>query len=326
MSELIRAIEAEPDLIAGALTLELGSAVERLASSKRLWLVGTGTSQHAAELGTWMFGPGERLVQWRSSAGFAWQDAVGLRRDDGVIVISHTGETALARRARAAALTTGAAVVAVTAQGSSWPEAVQAAPRERSETYTGSYLAALVVLARLSLALGQSTVEDRSLALLPAAVRGALAQGASLHVDLDLTGTRSIAVIGAGPGAITAREGALKLREAARLLAEGYEAEYLLHGNAVPLDARDTLIALAPSHDAFGLIDRLVTAARAEGVTTGVIEAAPDGLGPVLAQIPLTVRLQLLAALTAEARGVDPDTVIVGGWADPGLWEAGAPE
>jgi glucosamine--fructose-6-phosphate aminotransferase (isomerizing) len=45
----------------------------------------------------------------------------------------------------------------------------------------------------------------------------------------------------------------------------------------------------------------------------------------VLAQIPLTVRLQKLASDLADARGVDPDTVIAGGWAGDRLWAAGAP-
>ena len=51
-------------------------------------------------------------------------------------------------------------------------------------------------------------------------------------------------ITGAGPAAITAREGALKVREAARVLAEGYDVEYLLHGSAVPLGRRDHLVAL----------------------------------------------------------------------------------
>ena len=49
------------------------------------------------------------------------------------------------------------------------------------------------------------------------------------------------------------------------------------------------------------------------------------GLHPVLAQLPLTVRLQKLASELADQRGVDPDTVIRGGWADERLWQAGAP-
>ncbi len=61
---------------------------------------------------------------------------------------------------------------------------------------------------------------------------------------IDAPGTESITVperdlviAGAGPAAFTAREGALKLREGARVLAEGHDIEYLLHGSAVPLDA-----------------------------------------------------------------------------------------
>ncbi|MDX6389995.1 MAG: hypothetical protein QOJ73_1058, partial [Streptosporangiaceae bacterium] len=48
-------------------------------------------------------------------------------------------------------------------------------------------------------------------------------------------------------------------------------------------------------------------------------------LGPVLAQIPMTVRLQLLAERFAGLRRQDPDTAIVGAWADPALWRLGMP-
>jgi glucosamine--fructose-6-phosphate aminotransferase (isomerizing) len=43
-----------------------------------------------------------------------------------------------------------------------------------------------------------------------------------------------------------------------------------------------------------------------------------------MAQIPITVRLQLLAERFARLRGQDPDTVIVGAWADAALWRLGA--
>jgi glucosamine--fructose-6-phosphate aminotransferase (isomerizing) len=46
----------------------------------------------------------------------------------------------------------------------------------------------------------------------------------------------------------------------------------------------------------------------------------------VLAQIPLTVRLQLLALRFATRRGFDPDLVIDGPWADEELWAIGAPK
>jgi glucosamine--fructose-6-phosphate aminotransferase (isomerizing) len=46
----------------------------------------------------------------------------------------------------------------------------------------------------------------------------------------------------------------------------------------------------------------------------------------LLAQIPLTVRLQILALRLALERGQDPDTVITGNWADEGLWRVGRPD
>jgi glutamine---fructose-6-phosphate transaminase (isomerizing) len=48
-------------------------------------------------------------------------------------------------------------------------------------------------------------------------------------------------------------------------------------------------------------------------------------LPALLAQIPLAVRLQMLALRFAIERGQDPDTVIVGGWADEDLWRVGRP-
>lgn len=51
----------------------------------------------------------------------------------------------------------------------------------------------------------------------------------------------------------------------------------------------------------------------------------PDGLDPVLTQIPLTARLQRLASALADTRSVDPDHVIEGSWAADPLWRAGAP-
>jgi glutamine---fructose-6-phosphate transaminase (isomerizing) len=121
---------------------------------------------------------------------------------------------------------------------------------------------------------------------------------------------------GAGPSAVTAREGALKLREAARLAAEGYDAEYLLHGSAVPLDERDALVLVGRDEDA--LLREMAKAAEAEGIGVGrVAEADGDEL---LSQIPLTVRLQLLALRRAEQGGHNPDTVITGAWSRDSLW------
>lgn len=339
MTALAETIDEQPERLAAALALDLGPAVATLTPARRLTFVGTGTSQHAAELATWMFGAGERPVAWSSAASFGEREP-RLDSEDAVVVISHTGESAFPRRARQLALAAGARVVGITGDGVGWEGAIETGPRERSETYTASYTAALVVLARLAAALGAASFGEADVAAVPNRVRAVLADrespadpptllrpmrttvGASLK-DLARP-ERLFVVTGAGPAAITAREGALKLREAARVAAEGFEAEYLIHGSALPLGPEDALIALSPGADRFGLAGGVAEAAAAVGITVAAIEE-PPGLHPVLAQIPLTVRLQRLACRWAEEQSLDPDTVITGEWAADRLWGAGAP-
>jgi glutamine---fructose-6-phosphate transaminase (isomerizing) len=69
-------------------------------------------------------------------------------------------------------------------------------PPERSKTYTVSYLAALVVLARLSAALGQSRFDERHLSELPDRVRAA----AEAPALLDSPPERLLVLAGVGPG------------------------------------------------------------------------------------------------------------------------------
>lgn len=48
---------------------------------------------------------------------------------------------------------------------------------------------------------------------------------------------------------VSAREGALKVREASRLIAVGYDAELFLHGSAVPYHHDDAIIFLGDDAD-----------------------------------------------------------------------------
>jgi glutamine---fructose-6-phosphate transaminase (isomerizing) len=317
VTELEQAIRAQPDELRRLAGLELPPHANRLAAGERLWLVGTGTSLHAAELGAAMMARAGIDARFSSSMEFALRSP--LRAGDGVIVLSHTGETAYARAARKRALDLGAETLSLTATGVGWPEAVEVMEKERSETYTRSYTGALAVLALIAGELGAE-------GLGPEAVVAAADASEAVLAEPGLDGVpepeRLLVVAGAGLASVTAREGALKLREAARVAAEGYDAEYLLHGSAVPLDARDALVLVGRDED--GLLAGLGEAAEAEGVPTAGLreETMRDDL---MAQIPLTVRLQLLAVQRAEQGGHDPDTVITGAWAADALWNVGAP-
>jgi glutamine---fructose-6-phosphate transaminase (isomerizing) len=297
-----------------ALELDLEDALAKLTDAERVWLVGTGTSEHAALLGATMLRSADLDACAASGQGFV----IGPPRlgpDDAVIVISHTATTTYARQSREEALAAGARVVSITGEGKEWPEAIEAAPPERSETYTASYLAALLVLARLAAELGSDAFDGASFAALPGQVEAAAA-GPAL---IERPPLRLTVLFGAGPAAVTAREGALKLREASRVLAEGYESEYLLHGSAVPLTEDDHLIALDPDADPTGLTAEVARAAEHEGIAVTRLAPPPD-LPPLLAQLPLTAGLQSLASDWADHREVDPDTVITGAWAAESFW------
>ncbi|HZD78433.1 MAG TPA: SIS domain-containing protein [Actinomycetota bacterium] len=320
---LERAIRAQPDELERLASQRIPhDLTERLLQARRLWLVGTGTSFHAAELGATMLQQAGRGAHALPSMRFVnWAPPV--HPQDGVIVISHNAgrETAYAYAAYAMAREAGLRVVAITRREGGLPNSLETVDQERSQTYTVSYTAVLLLLARLAHELGAEDLSPDAVAAVPAAVRDALAAPGT---DAIPTPRRLLVLAGEGPAAVTAREGALKLREGARLPAEGYEVEYLLHGSAVPIGPDDHLIVLG-SPDTHGLVRAVGAAAAAEGVpVTSLVETA--SLPPLLAQIPLTVRLQLLALRQAEERGMDPDEVITGAWADEELWRIGTPE
>ena len=298
-----------------------------LADAQRLILIGTGSSLHAARLGAWhLRRRGIDAVALASSDLAHWEPAV--RPGNALVVISHTGQTAYSLRARLDALAAGLPLVSITGEGAGWPEALIAGPTETSDTYTVSYLASLGVIARLADGIeavrGGASVRPASLTLLDAAdrVQEAIDAPEIAHIGVP---PRATALVGTGPWAVTAAEGALKLREAARVLAEAYDAETLLHGSAAPLTEADTLIALQPSADPDGLIDGLAAAAHAEGVHVVTLDEQRPLTDPFYAQFPLTVRLQQLAAHFAQRRGQNPDDVIVGCWHADSLWNAGRP-
>jgi glucosamine--fructose-6-phosphate aminotransferase (isomerizing) len=250
-------------------------------SSRRIWVVGTGTSFHAAELGASMLQLAGRQAQAVPSMQFV-DFAPIIGPQDAVIVITHTAETAYALSTRAQTFTAGLNLVMITKLGSGFPEAIETVDKESAETYTISYTTALLALAMLAKELGADGLTDDDLGGVPGAVASAIAEPG---VDGIVRPERLLVLVGAGPAAVTAREGALKVREAARFLAEGFDAEYLLHGSAVPLDGRDRLVALGPL-DPAGLA---AVAVAAEAEDRGDPSARRGGSPMLLAQIPLTV-------------------------------------
>ena len=282
------------ELLADVAAVE--AAAERLRG-RRLWLVGTGTSWHAANHGAWLLRAGgvdATAVQATDAAlGFG-----GPAEGDGLLVLSHTGAkrhaAAVLERAREA----GIECVVVGARGREGVD-VTTSERERSAAYTASHLGALMRLSQLAVALGAQLGE---LAAVPDAV-GAVLDGPSPGVGAP---ARLLEFTGAGANQWTAAEGALKVREAAHLATEGLSAEQLLHGPLVALAEGDALVVLDGGGDEAARLDDVARLAEHDGARVHRIVARE--LGEPLSVFGLTASVQRIALECAEARGTDPDT------------------
>jgi glucosamine--fructose-6-phosphate aminotransferase (isomerizing) len=271
-----------------------GAAAERLRG-RELLLVGIGTSWHAAHHGAWLLREAGVAVEAVHAADVAPYGRA-ITPEAGVIVLSHTGGTGysmtMLERARAA----GAETLHISGIGNGGELETVAA--EASYAYTASHTGALLRLAQIATALG---AELGPLDGVPDAVAGVLGLPAPL-IDVP---DRLVELIGAGPNGWTAQEGALKIREASYVAAEGLSSEQFFHGPSVALDEQDTLVVL----DGGGpMADRTEAIAAAVEVTGAKVARFPQReLGEALSVFPLTVVVQRIALELSEARGVSPD-------------------
>lgn len=328
------AIYAQPGalrLVERANTAALAAAVARLRDAEQLWIAGIGTSWHAALVAELLFARVGRMGA-RARAVHAF-DLVSYWPPPGprtaVLVVSHRGRrfaTATLGHARAG----GAGAIALTGKDS---EGVADADvqlvtvdQEASGTHTVSYTAALALLASLAAAVGDDADVPGALQALPDQLALLLGQESWDVLAERFGDRRRYWVVGGGPNAATAYEGALKLSEGSHVVADGVQCEQFLHGPWAALEPDDLVVVIAvpgPSHA------RCVDAARvaraigapvlalaeeddgelaALATETIALPAVPELLSPILAVVPL----QLLTYHLALRRGTDPDTMRAG--------------
>jgi len=272
-------------------------AVAARLAGRRVLVVGTGTSFHAAEQGAHLLREAGLDADAAQSADVAIDGPLP-RPGQVLLALSHTGAkrytAAAVRRAREA----GADVVQVSGVDAGDAD-LRTVPRERSSAYTVSHLAALMRLAQVARALGAALdqLDD-----VPEAVERALGeQRAPVAVP-----ERLLELIGGGVNQWTAAEGALKIREAAYVASEGLSAEQFLHGPSVALRPSDHLVCLDGGGAWSDRVREIGDAAERSGVpVTRVVER---DLGEPLSVFALTVAVQRIAVESAEALGTDPDS------------------
>jgi glutamine---fructose-6-phosphate transaminase (isomerizing) len=300
MSALRDTMAAQPALLEAILADP--APVERVAdrlTGRRVLLVGTGTSFHAAQQGAALLRRAG-LEAWAVAAADAALGDPAPGDGDALVLLSHRGWKRATSAVLARARDHGVPTIVVSGQGSPSGADVETTPQETSATFTASHLGALARLAQLAAAHGAPLARLNDV---PAAVAAELdAPPAGVAVP-----ERLMEYAGAGINAWTAAEGALKIAEAAFVASEGLAVESVIHGPSAALGERDALVCLDGGGPGSARIDDLATVVAAHGAA--VHRFSRTELGELLSIFPLTVVVQKIAAEASEALGTNPDTM-----------------
>lgn len=215
----------------------------------------------------------------------------------------------------------GAATVAITnEEASPLGEVADAviglgAGEERAVPATKTFTSSLLAFAIVAESLGTVPWSEADLGRLPAAAAYALTDEAPATEAVEaLRRARGLATVGRGYLYAIALEGALKVKETALVMVEGYSAADLLHGPIAAVGEKDAVIAFRASGPSAEEMRRLTLSLQDRGVQVIVVgqgeEAAltvASSLPEQLAAIPASVRAQQLAHGLSLAMGFDPD-------------------
>jgi len=345
---MLKEIHEQPDALAnairGRLDFNLGTSVlsgmgtspRDLAEISRIVLVGCGTSLHAGLVGEYAFEDlADVPAEVQQAAEFRYRNPI-VGRNDLVVAISQSGETADTLAAVREANQKGAFVMSLcNVVGSTISREtgrgvyLHAGP-EISVASTKAFTCQVAVLLMMALKLGRgrrfSREDGIALARAIESIPSLVARTVEKSDHIEAIAKRYAAgehafFIGRGPMYPVALEGALKLKEISYIHAEGYHAAELKHG-PIALLVKDTpVIALAcdiaGKDKTLGNIEECrARGARILGVITeGDHEAAETmddiieipACHPLVATIPAAVALQLFAYHVARARGCEID-------------------
>ncbi|GAA4452931.1 glutamine--fructose-6-phosphate transaminase (isomerizing) [Nibrella saemangeumensis] len=311
--------------------------LDQLASSKRIVIVGCGTSWHAGLVAEYIFEELARIpVEVEYASEFRYRNPIIAERDV-VIAISQSGETADTLAAIELAKSKGATIFGVcNVVGSSIARATHAgaythAGPEIGVASTKAFTAQVTVLTlmALSAAKRKGTISDTlfrqllaELEALPAKVEKVL-EGAERIKEIAyiFTYARNFIYLGRGLNFPVALEGALKLKEISYIHAEGYPAAEMKHGPIALIDEDMPVVFIATKDSSYEKVVSNIQEVKArkgrviaiatEGETQlqsmvdFVIEIPKvhDILMPLISVIPL----QLLAYYVAVMRGRNVD-------------------
>ncbi len=243
-----------------------GEPLRRLASARRLLIAGCGTSHHSALVGEYLIELLARLpVEVEYASEFRYRKPV-LFKDDVLVVLSQSGETADTLAAVREAKSQGVFTLGlVNVVGSTIARETDAGcylhvGAEIGVASTKAFTGQVLLLAMLAVVIGRergvldaATVARHaaSLAAVPDQMAEVLAAQADAVLDLarSYRFASSFLFLGRGFNYPVALEGALKLKEISYIHAEGYAAAEMKHGPIALIDKFMPCVVIAPSSD-----------------------------------------------------------------------------
>ncbi len=311
--------------------------LEKFLQADRIIIVACGTSWHAGLVAEYVFEEFTRIpVEVEYASEFRYRNPI-ISKNDVVIAISQSGETADTMAAIKLAKEQGAFVFGVcNVVGSSISRESHAgaythAGPEIGVASTKAFTTQITVLTMIALRLAKAkgTLSNsdfhmylQELEIIPEKVKEAL-ETASTAKEIAITfkDAHNCLYLGRGYNFPVALEGALKLKEISYIHAEGYPAAEMKHGPIALIDEQMPVIVIAPKQGHYDKIVSNIQEIKSRSgriiavVTKGdtqvreladyVIEIpeTSDALSPLITTIPL----QLLSYYIAVLRGCNVD-------------------
>ncbi len=311
--------------------------MDKIQAANRFVIVGCGTSWHAGLVGEYLIENLARIpVEVEYGSEFRYRNPI-INKDDIVIAISQSGETADTLAAVELAKQKGATVLGIcNVVGSSIARETHAgvythAGPEIGVASTKAFTAQVTVLTMLSLMLSQergtlpfSEFKHllQELQDIPEKIARMLDQNEYIRDLADMyKDSTNFLYLGRGYLYPVALEGALKLKEISYIHAEGYPAAEMKHGPIALIDENMPVVFLATQDKIYEKVLSNIEEVKSRGgrviaiATEGdetvrkmvdhIIEVprVPEPLAPLVTVIPL----QLLAYHAAVLRGNDVD-------------------
>jgi len=314
----------------------LAEVEDLLMNAEKIYITASGTSWHAALIGEYLLEEYCRIpVEVEYASEFRYRNPV-IKKNEVVIAVSQSGETADTLAALREGRHKGAAVVGiVNTVGSTiaretqagiyihaGPEIGVASTKAFTSQVTAMVLITIMIARKryMSVVQGKQLIDE--LLAIPGKVKQILDKSDLIkEIAQAYKDERNFLYLGRGFNFPTALEGALKLKEISYIHAEGYPAAEMKHGPIALIDENMPVVFIA-THDA--IYDKVISNIEEVRARKGrVICIANEGdtniekyadhviyiprtyhaLSPLLTVIPL----QLLAYHVAVLRGCDVD-------------------